>query len=308
MTIYLPIAELSVNILIILGMGAAVGFLSGMFGVGGGFLITPLLIFYNIPPVVAVATGANQVVASSISGAITHFRRGTIDIKLGTVLLCGGLVGATLGVWLFSLLRSMGQLDLVISLLYVVLLGSVGGLMLWESIGAMRKAAKNQPTALRRPGQHIWIHGLPLKMRFKKSKIYLSVIPVATLGFCIGILTSVMGVGGGFIMVPAMIYLLRIPTSVVVGTSLFQIVFVSAYTVIVQASTNYTVDIVLAFVLMIAGVIGAQYGVRVGQRLRGEQLRALLALLVLAVGIRLAIELIIPPKDIYSVVSTGVGF
>jgi uncharacterized membrane protein YfcA len=307
-TVYLPIAELSVNILIILGMGAAVGFLSGMFGVGGGFLITPLLIFYNIPPVVAVATGANQVVASSISGAITHFRRGTIDIKLGTVLLCGGLVGATLGIWLFSLLRSMGQLDLVISLLYVVLLGSVGGLMLWESIGAMRKAAKNQPTALRRPGQHIWIHGLPLKMRFKKSKIYLSVIPVATLGFCIGILTSVMGVGGGFIMVPAMIYLLRIPTSVVVGTSLFQIVFVSAYTVIVQASTNYTVDIVLAFVLMIAGVIGAQYGVRVGQRLRGEQLRALLALLVLAVGIRLAIELIIPPKDIYSVVSTGVGF
>ncbi|WP_331373193.1 sulfite exporter TauE/SafE family protein [Sinorhizobium chiapasense] len=308
MTVYLPIAELSVNILIILGMGAAVGFLSGMFGVGGGFLITPLLIFYNIPPVVAVATGANQVVASSISGAITHFRRGTIDIKLGTVLLCGGLVGATLGVWLFSLLRRVGQLDLVISLLYVVLLGSVGGLMLWESIGAMRKAAKNQSTPLRRPGQHNWIHGLPLKMRFKKSKIYLSVIPVATLGFAIGILTSIMGVGGGFIMVPAMIYLLRIPTSVVVGTSLFQIVFVSAYTVIVQASTNYTVDIVLAFVLMIAGVIGAQYGVRVGQRLRGEQLRALLALLVLAVGIRLAIELIIPPKDIYSVVSAGLGF
>ncbi|AEG03101.1 sulfite exporter TauE/SafE family protein [Sinorhizobium meliloti WSM1022] len=308
MTVYLPIAELSVNIFIILGMGAAVGFLSGMFGVGGGFLITPLLIFYNIPPVVAVATGANQVVASSISGAIAHFRRGTIDIKLGTVLLCGGLVGATVGVWLFSLLRSIGQLDLVISLLYVVLLGSVGALMLWESIGAMRKAAKNQPAQLRRPGQHNWIHGLPLKMRFKKSKIYLSVIPVATLGFSIGVLTSVMGVGGGFIMVPAMIYLLRIPTSVVVGTSLFQIVFVSAYTVIVQASTNYTVDIVLAFVLMIAGVIGAQYGVRVGQRLRGEQLRALLALLVLAVGIRLAVELVIPPKDIYSVVSAAAGF
>lgn len=308
MTIYLPIAELSVNILIILGMGAAVGFLSGMFGVGGGFLITPLLIFYNIPPVVAVATGANQVVASSISGAITHFRRGTIDIKLGTVLLCGGLVGATVGVWLFSLLRRLGQLDLVISLLYVVLLGTVGGLMLWESIVAMRKAAKNEATTLRRPGQHNWVHGLPLKMRFKKSKIYLSVIPVALLGFCIGILTSIMGVGGGFIMVPAMIYLLRIPTNVVVGTSLFQIVFVSAYTVIVQASTNYTVDIVLAFVLMIAGVIGAQYGVRVGQKLRGEQLRALLALLVLAVGIRLAIELVIPPKDIYSVVSAGLGF
>ncbi|ASY61620.1 membrane protein, putative [Sinorhizobium sojae CCBAU 05684] len=308
MNVYLPIAELSVNIFVILGMGAAVGFLSGMFGVGGGFLITPLLIFYNIPPVVAVATGANQVVASSISGAITHFRRGTIDVKLGTVLLGGGLVGATVGVWLFSLLRRMGQLDLVISLLYVVLLGSVGGLMLWESVGAMRKAAKNLPTALRRPGQHIWIHGLPLKMRFKKSKIYLSVIPVATLGFFIGMLTSIMGVGGGFIMVPAMIYLLRIPTNVVVGTSLFQIVFVSAYTVLVQASTNYTVDIVLAFVLMIAGVIGAQYGVRVGQRLRGEQLRALLALLVLAVGIRLAIDLVIPPEDVYSVVSAGFGY
>jgi uncharacterized membrane protein YfcA len=307
-TVYLPIAELSVNILIFLGMGAAVGFLSGMFGVGGGFLITPLLIFYNIPPVVAVATGANQVVASSISGAITHFRRGTIDIKLGTVLLCGGLAGATLGIWLFALLRRIGQLDLVISLAYVLLLGTVGTLMLWESIIALRRASKNETVTLRRPGQHNWIHGLPLKMRFKKSKIYLSVIPVATLGFAIGILTSVMGVGGGFIMVPAMIYLLRIPTNVVVGTSLFQIVFVSAYTVIIQATANYTVDIVLAFVLMIAGVIGAQYGVRVGQRLRGEQLRALLALLVLAVGIRLAIELIIPPKEVYSVVSAGLGF
>ena len=308
MTVYLPIAELSVNILIILGMGAAVGFLSGMFGVGGGFLITPLLIFYNIPPVVAVATGANQVVASSISGAITHFRRGTIDIKLGTVLLCGGLAGATVGVWIFSLLRRIGQLDLVISLAYVLLLGSVGSLMLWESINALRRARRNETVTLRKPGHHNWVHRLPLKMRFKKSKIYLSVIPIAALGFCIGILTSVMGVGGGFIMVPAMIHLLRIPTNVVVGTSLFQIIFVSAYTVIVQASTNYTVDIVLAFVLMIAGVIGAQYGVRVGQKLRGEQLRALLALLVLAVGIRLAIELIIPPKDVYSVVSAGFGF
>ncbi|CZT34103.1 MULTISPECIES: sulfite exporter TauE/SafE family protein [Rhizobiaceae] len=308
MTIYLPIAELSVNVLIILGMGAAVGFLSGMFGVGGGFLITPLLIFYNIPPVVAVATGANQVVASSISGAITHFRRGTIDIKLGTVLLLGGLAGATLGIWIFAALRRIGQLDLVISLAYVLLLGSVGSLMLAESISALRRAKRNETMPLRRPGHHGWIHRLPLKVRFKKSKIYLSIIPVAGLGFCIGILTSVMGVGGGFIMVPAMIYLLRIPTNVVVGTSLFQIIFVSAYTVIVQATANYTVDIVLAFVLMIAGVIGAQYGVRVGQKLRGEQLRALLALLVLAVGIRLAVELVLPPADIYSVISSGSGF
>jgi uncharacterized membrane protein YfcA len=305
-TIYLPIAELSVNIFIILGMGAAVGFLSGMFGVGGGFLITPLLIFYNIPPVVAVATGANQVVASSISGAITHFRRGTLDMKLGTVLLVGGLTGATVGIWVFSLLRSIGQLDLIISLLYVVFLGTVGGLMLWESLRAMRRAARNEPPRPRRPGHHHWVHRLPLKMRFKKSKIFLSVIPIVALGFAIGILTSVMGVGGGFIMVPAMIYLLRIPTNVVVGTSLFQIIFVTAYTTIVQAATNFSVDIVLAFFLMVAGVIGAQYGVRVGQRLRGEQLRALLGLLVLAVGLRLAIALVLTPADVYSVVM-GVG-
>jgi len=301
-TIYLPIAELSVNIFIILGMGAAVGFLSGMFGVGGGFLITPLLIFYNIPPVVAVATGANQVVASSISGAITHFRRGTLDVKLGTVLLIGGLTGATVGIWIFSLLRAIGQLDLIISLMYVIFLGTVGGLMLLESINAMRRAARNEPPAPRKPGHQHWVHRLPLKVRFKKSKIFLSVIPIVALGFAIGILTSIMGVGGGFIMVPAMIYLLRIPTNVVVGTSLFQIIFVTAYTTIVQAATNFSVDIVLAFILMVAGVIGAQYGVRVGQKLRGEQLRALLGLLVLAVGLRLAIALVVTPADVYSVV------
>lgn len=305
MTIYLPIAEMSVNVFIILGMGAAVGFLSGMFGVGGGFLITPLLIFYNIPPVVAVATGANQVVASSVSGAISHFRRGTLDVKLGSVLLIGGLVGASIGVYIFSWLRRQGQLDLIISLLYVVFLGTVGGLMLAESLRALRRAARNEPAPLKRPGQHNWVHRLPFKMRFKKSKIYLSVVPILALGFCIGILTSVMGVGGGFIMVPAMIYLLRIPTNVVVGTSLFQIIFTTAYTTIVQAATNYSVDIVLAFILMVAGVIGAQYGVRVGQKLRGEQLRALLGLLVLAVGVRLAIELVVTPADIYSLAIGG---
>ena len=306
MTIYLPIAELSVNIFVILGMGAAVGFLSGMFGVGGGFLITPLLIFYNVPPVVAVATGANQVVASSISGAITHFRRGTLDVKLGMILLIGGLTGATVGIWIFSLLRRLGQLDLVISLLYVVFLGSIGTLMLIESINAIRRSrAGTVPT--RAPGQHPWVHRLPFKMRFKKSKIYLSVIPIIAIGFGIGVLTSVMGVGGGFIMVPAMIYLLRVPTNVVVGTSLFQIIFVTAYTTVVQAATNYSVDIVLAFILMVAGVVGAQYGVRVGQKLRGEQLRALLALLVLAVGLRLALQLVITPDDIYSLAAIGGG-
>ena len=308
MTIYLPIAELSVNIFVILGMGAAVGFLSGMFGVGGGFLITPLLIFYNIPPAVAVATGANQVVASSVSGALAHFRRGTLDIKLGLVLLVGGLAGATVGIQIFSMLRRLGQLDLIISLLYVVFLGSVGGLMLWESVISLRRAAKHKPVSLRKPGQHNWVHRLPFKMRFKRSKLYLSVIPVILLGFAIGVLTSVMGVGGGFIMVPAMIYLLRIPTSVVIGTSLFQIIFVTAFTTVVQAATNFSVDIVLAWLLMIAGVIGAQYGVRVGQKMRGEQLRAGLALLVLGVGIRLGFGLVLPPDEIYSVVSGSFGF
>jgi uncharacterized protein len=305
-TIYLPIAELSVNIFIILGMGAAVGFLSGMFGVGGGCLITPLLIFYNIPPIVAVATGSNQVVASSVSGAITHFRRGTLDLKLGSVLLAGGLAGATLGLWIFVLLRKIGQIDLIISLLYVVLLGTVGILMLRESVTALRRAARKEPISVVRPGHHNWVHRLPLKMRFKKSKVYLSAIPVFGLGFLIGMLTP-MGIGGGFILVPAMIYMLRIPTNVVVGTSLFQVIFVTAFTTIVQAATSYSVDIVLAFVLMVAGVIGAQYGVRVGQRLRGEQLRALLGLLVLAVGLRLAIALVLTPADIYSVVMEGIS-
>lgn len=302
MSLYLPIAEMSVNIFVILGMGAAVGFLSGMFGVGGGFLITPLLIFYQVPPAIAVATGASQVVASSISGAITHFRRGSLDFKLGTMLLVSGLVGSTIGIGIFAWLRELGLLDLLISLGYVLLLGTVGSLMLTESIRAIRRASQNGPVSLRKPGQHNWIHKLPFKMRFKKSKVYISVIPIVVLGSLIGILTSVMGIGGGFIMVPAMIYLLRIPTSVVVGTSLYQIVFVTAYTTMIQATANHTVDIGLASLLMMASVVGAQYGVRVGQRLRAEQLRALLALLVLAVGVRLAIDLVIEPKDVYSIV------
>ncbi|GKX35321.1 MAG: UPF0721 transmembrane protein [Rhizobiaceae bacterium MnEN-MB40S] len=308
MTIYLPIAEISVNAFVILGMGAAVGFLSGIFGVGGGFLITPLLIFYNIPPAVAVATGANQVVASSFSGALSHFRRGTLDVKLGLVLLVGGIAGAAVGVFVFSFLRTIGQLDLIISLMYVTFLSTIGGLMLWESIRSLLRARANQPVSLRRPGQHNWVHRLPLKMRFKKSKIYLSAIPVVALGFAIGILTSVMGVGGGFIMVPAMIYLLRIPTNVVIGTSLFQIIFVTAFTTVIQATTNQSVDVFLAGLLMIAGVIGAQYGVRAGRKLRGEQLRAGLALLVLGTGVRLGYDLVATPQELYSVAATMVGF
>jgi uncharacterized membrane protein YfcA len=301
--IYLPIAEMSVNIAVILAMGAAVGFLSGLFGVGGGFLITPLLIFYNIPPAIAVATGANQVVASSTSGALAHFKKGTIDFKLGTVLLTGGVFGSSLGVWVFSLLRSAGQLDLFVSLLYVALLGTVGGMMLVESVRAMRRAASGEAPSLRRPGQHNWVHRLPLKMRFRTSKLFVSVIPVLGLGAVIGFLASIMGVGGGFIMVPALIYLLKVPTNVVIGTSLYQIVFTGAYTTIVHATTNQTVDIVLAFLLMVGGVAGAQYGAKAGQRLRGEQLRALLALLVLAVAARLGFDLFVPPASVYSLSS-----
>ncbi len=307
MGIYLPIAEMSVNMVILLAMGAAVGFLSGMFGVGGGFLITPLLIFYNIPPAIAVATGANQVVASSVSGALAHLKKGTIDFKLGSMLLAGGIVGSTLGVWVFSLLRAVGQLDLFVSIVYVLLLGSVGGLMLVESVRAIQRGRNGVAPSLRKPGQHNWIHRLPWKMRFRTSKLFVSVIPVLGLGAIIGFLASIMGVGGGFIMVPALIYLLKVPTNVVVGTSLFQIIFTAAYTTIVHSATNQTVDIVLAFLLMVGGVAGAQYGARAGQKLRGEQLRALLAMLVLAVALRLALDLFVPPASIYSLSSlTGI--
>ncbi len=307
MGIYLPIAELSVNVFVLLAMGAAVGFLSGLFGVGGGFLITPLLIFYNIPPAIAVATGANQVIGTSFSGALSHMKRGTLDFKLGFMLLAGGIVGSTAGVYVFSLLRSLGQLDLFISILYVVLLGSVGGLMLVESLNTLRASRGEAPKTLKKSGQHNWIHRLPLKMRFRTSKLFVSVIPILVIGTVIGFLSSIMGVGGGFIMVPALIYLLRVPTNVVVGTSLFQIIFTSAYTTLVHASTNYTVDVVLALLLMIGGVAGAQYGVKAGQKLRGEQLRALLALMVLAVAARLAVDLFIRPGNLYSLSIPGMG-
>jgi uncharacterized membrane protein YfcA len=294
---------MSVNALVLLAMGITVGFLSGLFGIGGGFLMTPLLIFYNVPPAVAVATGANQIVASSITGVIAHMRRGTVDIKLGVVLLAGGLVGAAVGVFVFGLLRRLGQLDLIIAILYVVFLSSIGTLMLIESRRARRKLKAGGRIDVRRPGQHNWIHGLPLKMRFRKSKLFLSSIPVLVLGAVIGLLTSIMGVGGGFIMVPAMIYLLHVPTNIVIGTSLFQIIFVTAFSTILQSTTNHTVDIVLAFILMLGGVIGAQLGATAGNRLRADQLRALLALLVLAVGLRLGYDLIVTPGELYSIVA-----
>ena len=299
MQIYLPIAEISVNLFAILAMGGAVGFLSGMFGVGGGFLMTPLLIFTGIPPTVAVATGANQIVASSISGALAQWRRGNVDIKLGTVLLIGGVIGAVLGVQVMKWLRQAGQVDLVISLAYVTFLGVIGGLMLVESLNAIRcKVQAIVPK--RKPSRHNWVHGLPFKMRFHRSKLYISAIPALVLGLIVGLMVALMGVGGGFIIVPAMIYLLRIPTNVVVGTSLFQIVFVTALVTILHATSNQTVDIVLALMLMVGGVIGAQFGVQAGQYLKGEQMRALLGFLVLAVCVRMAIDLIVQPDELYS--------
>ena len=300
MQIYLPIAELSVNVFWLLGLGGVIGFLSGMFGVGGGFLMTPALIFIGVPAPVAVGTEANQIVASSVSGVLAHWRRGNVDFKMGFVLMIGGFIGSSLGVAVFALLQQIGQIDLVIRLFYVVFLGIIGGLMLVEGVNALRR--RRNPTAERRKlHQHTWIHGLPLKTRFRKSRLYISALLPIGVGAVVGFLAAIMGVGGGFIMVPAMIYLLGMPTAVVVGTSLFQIIFVTANVTILQATANQTVDVVLALLLLTGAVIGAQAGVRVGTRLHGEQLRILLAIMVLMVCAKLVYDLTIPPADIYSI-------
>jgi uncharacterized membrane protein YfcA len=273
--------------------------LSGIFGVGGGFLMTPLLIFIGVPPAVAVGTEANQIVASSVSGVLAHWRRGNVDLKMGIVLLIGGLVGSTFGVWLFSALRSLGQIDLVIRLSYVIFLGTIGLLMLVESARAMRRQS-GPNTPLRKLHQHNFLHGLPFKMRFRRSKLYISALLPLLVGFLVGVLASIMGVGGGFVMVPAMIYLLGMPTSVVVGTSLFQIIFVTANATFLQAYVNQTVDVVLALLLLSGAVIGAQFGTKIGANLRGEQLRGLLALMVLGVCLKLAFDLVVTPVDPYT--------
>ena len=285
---------------IIIGLGGGVGFLSGLFGVGGGFLMTPLLIFFGVPPVVAVATEANQIVASSVSGVLAHMRRSNVDFKMGTILLVGGVIGSTLGVFLFAFLRELGQIDLVIKLSYVVLLGIVGSLMLVESVRAILRTRK--PGAARgKLHQHNWLHGLPFKMRFRRSKLYISALLPLAIGAFVGVMAAIMGVGGGFIMVPAMIYILGMPTAVVVGTSLFQIIFVTANVTILQSVQTQTVDFVLAGLLLFGAVIGAQFGTRAGAKLRGEQLRGLLALMVLAVCIKLGFDLALHPASLYSV-------
>ncbi|MDC0658370.1 sulfite exporter TauE/SafE family protein [Leisingera sp. SS27] len=300
MHIFLPIAEVSVNVLLLLGIGGAVGVLSGMFGVGGGFLITPLLFLIGIPPGVAVATSANQVVASSVSGLMAHFRRRTVDLKMGYVLLGGGLLGAALGMAVFNYLKQLGQVDLAVQLCYVLFLGVIGALMFVESVNAIRKARQAGGAPAYRRRQRSWVHALPYKMRFKASGLYISVIPPALVGFGVGILSAIMGVGGGFIMVPAMIYILGMPTKVVIGTSLFQIIFVAGFTTVMHATTNYTVDVVLAVFLLIGGVAGAQLGTVIGARLKAEQLRVLLAMLVLSVSVKIGFELLLEPADLFS--------
>jgi uncharacterized membrane protein YfcA len=304
MQVYLPIAEVSVNAFLLLGLGGIVGILSGMFGVGGGFLMTPLLFFIGIPPVVAVATEANQIVASSFSGVLAHFRRRTVDIKMGMVLQVGGLIGAALGVVVFNYLKSLGQVDLLVTLCYVVFLGVVGTLMFIESLNAMFKS-KRAGGALPPRRQRGWVHALPFKMRFRTSGLYISVIPPILVGVAVGILAAIMGVGGGFIMVPAMIYILGMPTKVVVGTSLFQIILVTAFTTMLHATTNYTVDIVLAVLLLVGGVVGAQIGTRIGVYLKAEQLRILLALMVMVVCVKLGLDLLLMPSELYSLGAAG---
>jgi hypothetical protein len=300
MQIYLPIAELSVNIFMLLGMGGAVGILSGMFGVGGGFLMTPLLIFYGIPPAVAVATEANQIVAASVSGVLAHWRRGAVDLKMGLILVAGGLIGAGVGVSVFKYLRELGHVDLLISSAYVLFLGIVGTLMFSESVVAIVRQ-RTGTVRRRKLHQHIWVHGLPFKMRFRKSKLYISALLPMGIGFLVGVLAAIMGVGGGFIMVPAMIYLVGMPTGVVVGTSLFQIIFVTAVVTLLHAINTQAVDVVLAVILLTGAVVGAQVGARLGAKIRGDELRTLLAAIVLGVCGRMAYGLTAEPADPFSI-------
>mgnify|MGYP001324823208 CR=1 FL=1 len=298
MQIYLPIAEMSVNMFLLVGLGGLVGILSGMFGVGGGFLMTPLLFFIGIPPAVAVATEANQIVGSSLSGALAHFKRRAVDIKMGIILLIGGLIGAAYGVYIFKLLKQIGQVELLVTLCYVVFLGIIGILMFIESLSANR-----QRSTPRKIKKHTWVHRLPLKTRFRASNLYISAIPPFVIGLVVGILAAVMGVGGGFIMVPAMIYIIGMPTKVVIGTSLFQIIFVTGFTTIMHATQNYTVDALLAFLLLTGGVVGAQIGVRLGVKLKAEELRILLSLIVLGVAFKLAFDLFATPAELYTITS-----
>ena len=307
MQIYLPIAEMSVSLFFLIGIGGAVGFLSGLFGVGGGFLLTPLLIFTGIPAPVAVASVTGTVVAASTSGALSYYRHGGIDFHLALYLILSGVVGAFLGVSTFSALRGAGQLDLVISFGYLIFLGSIGVLLVWEAIGSLIRSSKGKPRPQKVPGRHNWVHGLPGRIRFKRSNLYVSVFPVLVIGLVIGFLGSLLGIGGGFILVPALVYLLRVPGNVVIGTSLLQVLAIMAATTVLHSVNSQSVDIVLAFALMVGGVIGAQFGASIGQKLRGEQTRALLGIIVLLVAFRFAYSLLVTPADPFSIATLAPG-
>ena len=303
--IYLPIAEVALNVFLLLGLGAGVGILSGLFGVGGGFLLTPLLIFVGVPPAVAVAPQSNQVVASSVSGVLAHWSRGNVDIKMGSVMLAGGMLGSSVGVGLFTLLRSLGQIDLVIAIAYVITLSGIGIMMAVESLRALRRTRRSMAPA--KLHQHNWAQGLPFKMRFRKSRLYISALLPGGIGFVVGIMSAIMGVGGAFLLVPAMIYLLGMATGVVIGTSLFQIIFVQAWVTFWQANTNQTVDVLLALILTIGGVVGAQIGGRLGAKLPAEQLRFLMAIVILVTAGGLLYELVARPAELYSIIIAGGG-
>jgi hypothetical protein len=305
--IYLPIAEVSVNAPLLVALGALVGFISGLFGIGGGFLMTPVLVFLGIPPAVAVASMSNHVAASSMSSVISYGRRRAVDFRMGGVLAAGGVVGAIAGVEIFRWLRLLGQADLVVALSYLVFLGVIGGLMLWESAGAILRRRRNAPPRTHRDRRPPWLYGLPLKMRFPASRLYISPIPPVLLGAFVGVLSAIMGVGGGFVLVPAMVYVLRMPAGVVVGTSLFQIIITTALTGVLQAGRNQTVDVVLATLLLVGGVLGAQFGARASSRFRAEELRALLALIVLLVGLRMGLGLFFTPKEPFVLMAGAAG-
>ncbi len=300
MSIYLPIAEMNINIFLIVFIGMLVGALSGLFGVGGGFLMTPLLIFLGIPPVVAVGSEAPHVLASSVSGVIAHWRKKNVDFKMGFFLLSGGVVGSTLGVNLFKILKMYGQIDIVIQFLFLIFLGFIGVSMAFESAKTTIKNYKTTSAIRTKLHQHSWIHGLPFKLRFHRSKLYISAIPPILIGFFVGVLSAMMGVGGGFIMIPAMVYILGMSTNVVVGTSLFQIIFVTANSTFFQSYLNQTVDIVLSALMILGGVIGAQIGVRIGSKLKAEYLRGILAILVLLVCAKILTDLILTPVDLFT--------
>jgi uncharacterized protein len=304
--IYLPIAQLPVNLLVMLGLGLAVGFLSGMLGVSGGFITTPLLIFYGIPSGIAVASQASPVAAASLVGAIRQGGKKSVDYRTGLWLLCGGLVGSAVGVAIFRVLQELGQIDFFVKISYLVLLGTIGGLMLTESVQAIRAARKGRHVD-RRPGQHTWIHNLPFKMRFQRSGLYISIIPVVVLGFLVGVMTAILGTGGAFILIPAKVYLLRMRTKLAIGTSQFQMFIVACMSTVLHAAIDHTVDIVLSLILMVGGVVGAQFGGNAGAKLKGEELRTALSLLIIAIAIRLFFELVVKPSEMYSALAMWVG-